>query len=40
MSNEHTLNLQYVHERFQNSLKEDDDVIIDAYIDAYNELVK
>ncbi|XP_045501832.1 ceramide-1-phosphate transfer protein [Colias croceus] len=40
MSNEHTLDLHYVHECFQKSLKEDDDVIIEAYIDGYNELVK
>lgn len=40
MSNENTLDLQYVHESFKNSLKEDDDVVIDSYIDGYNELVK
>ncbi|OWR50694.1 ceramide-1-phosphate transfer protein [Danaus plexippus] len=40
MSNENTLNIQYVHESFQRSLKEDDDVIIDDYIEGYNELVK
>ncbi|CAH4029050.1 ceramide-1-phosphate transfer protein [Pieris brassicae] len=40
MSNENTLDLHYVHECFQKSLKENDDVVIDAYIDGYNELVK
>ncbi|CAH0713101.1 unnamed protein product, partial [Brenthis ino] len=40
MSNENALDLQYVLESFQRSFKEDDDVIIGAYIDAYNELVK
>ncbi|CAH2232400.1 ceramide-1-phosphate transfer protein [Pararge aegeria] len=40
MSNEKTLDLEYVNESFQKSLKEDDDVIIDAYIEGYNELVK
>ncbi|XP_023939742.1 ceramide-1-phosphate transfer protein [Bicyclus anynana] len=40
MSNEKNLDLEYVNESFQKSLKDDDDVIIDAYIDGYNELVK
>ncbi|CAH0401456.1 unnamed protein product [Chilo suppressalis] len=40
MSNENTLDLHYVHQSFQRSLKEDDDVVIEAYIDGYNELVK
>ncbi|CAG5043081.1 unnamed protein product [Parnassius apollo] len=40
MSNENTLDLHYVHQCFQRSLKEEDDVIIEAYIDGYNELVK
>ncbi|XP_038211490.1 ceramide-1-phosphate transfer protein [Zerene cesonia] len=40
MSNENTLDLNYVLECFQKSLKENDDVIIEAYIDGYNELVK
>ncbi|KPJ10430.1 Glycolipid transfer protein domain-containing protein 1 [Papilio machaon] len=40
MSNEHTLDLHYVHQSFQRSLKEEDDVVIEAYIDGYNELVK
>ncbi|CAH2042692.1 unnamed protein product, partial [Iphiclides podalirius] len=40
MSNENNLDLHYVHQSFQRSLKEEDDVIIEAYIDGYNELVK
>lgn len=40
MSNENTLDLHYVHQSFQRSLKEEDDVVIEAYIDGYNELVK
>ncbi|XP_063386003.1 ceramide-1-phosphate transfer protein [Cydia fagiglandana] len=40
MSNENTLDLHYVHQSFQRSLKEDDDVVVEAYIDGYNELVK
>lgn len=40
MPNENTLDLEYVNESFQKSLKEEDDVIIDAYIEGYNELVK
>lgn len=40
MSNDNTLDLRYVHQCFRNSLKEEDDVIIEAYIDGYNELVK
>ncbi|KAJ2948255.1 hypothetical protein O0L34_g7484 [Tuta absoluta] len=40
MSNENTLDLHYVHQCFQRSLKEEDDVVIEAYIDGYNELVK
>lgn len=40
MSNVNTLDLQHVHQCFQRSLKEEDDVIIEAYIDGYNELVK
>jgi hypothetical protein len=32
--------LHYVHQSFQKSLKEDDDVVIEAYIDGYNELIK
>ncbi|XP_050352179.1 ceramide-1-phosphate transfer protein [Nymphalis io] len=40
MSHENTLDLQYVYDSFQKSLKDDDDVIIEAYIEGYNELVK
>ncbi|VVC93652.1 unnamed protein product [Leptidea sinapis] len=40
MSNENTLDLLYVHESFKKSLKDDDDVEIESYIDGYNELVK
>ncbi|XP_041984703.1 ceramide-1-phosphate transfer protein [Aricia agestis] len=40
MSNEDTLDLIYVNECFKKSLKDDDDVIIEDYIDGYNELVK
>ncbi|GBP61982.1 Ceramide-1-phosphate transfer protein [Eumeta japonica] len=40
MSNGHTLDLNYVQASFQRSLKEDDDVVIEAYIDGYNELIK
>ncbi|XP_063830853.1 ceramide-1-phosphate transfer protein [Ostrinia nubilalis] len=40
MSNDNTLDLHYVQQSFQRSLKEDDDVVIEAYIDGYNELVK
>ncbi|XP_049877065.1 ceramide-1-phosphate transfer protein [Pectinophora gossypiella] len=40
MSNDNNLDLHYVQQSFQRSLKEDDDVIIEAYIDGYNELVK
>lgn len=40
MTNKNTVDLSYVHESFQRSLKEDDDVIIEAYIEGYNELVK
>ncbi|XP_059059653.1 ceramide-1-phosphate transfer protein isoform X2 [Achroia grisella] len=39
MSNENSLDLHYVHQSFQRSLKENDDVVIEAYIDGYNELV-
>lgn len=40
MSNDNTLDLHYVQQSFQRSLKEEDDVVIEAYIDGYNELVK
>lgn len=40
MSSENALDLQYVHDSFQKSLKDDDDVIVDPYIEGYNELVK
>ncbi|KAJ0173939.1 hypothetical protein K1T71_010085 [Dendrolimus kikuchii] len=40
MSNDNTLNLHYVHQCFQRSLKEEDDVVIEAYIEGYTELVK
>lgn len=40
MSNDNTLDLHYVQECFQKSLKENDDVFIETYIDGYNELVK
>ncbi|KAM3959252.1 ceramide-1-phosphate transfer protein [Aphomia sociella] len=40
MSNDNSLDLHYVHQSFQRSLKENDDVVIEAYIDGYNELVK
>ncbi|CAH2089816.1 unnamed protein product [Euphydryas editha] len=40
MSSENALDLQYVYDSFEKSLKDDDDVIIEAYIDGYNELVK
>lgn len=40
MSNQNTLDLNYVHQSFQRSIKEEDDVGIEAYIDGYNELVK
>ncbi|KOB73017.1 putative cytoplasm [Operophtera brumata] len=40
MSNENHLDLNHVQQCFQRSLKEEDDVIIEAYIDGYNELVK
>ncbi|XP_068620487.1 ceramide-1-phosphate transfer protein [Battus philenor] len=40
MSNENNLDLHYVQQSFQRSLKEEDDVVIEAYIDGYNELVK
>ncbi|CAK1553085.1 unnamed protein product [Leptosia nina] len=40
MSNENALDLKHVHECFQKCLQDVDDVIIEAYIDGYNELVK
>lgn len=40
MSNEKALDLHHVHQCFQRSLKEEDDVVIEAYIDGYTELVK
>lgn len=40
MSNESNLDLRYVTECFRKSLKDEDDVIIEAYIDGYSELVK
>lgn len=40
MSNENALDLHHVHQCFQRSLKEEDDVVIEAYIEGYNELVK
>lgn len=40
MSKENALDLHHVHQSFQRSLKEEDDVVIEAYIDGYNELVK
>lgn len=40
MSNENNLDLHHVHQSFHRSLKEEDDVVIEAYIDGYNELVK
>lgn len=40
MSNDNALDLHYVQQSFQRSLKEEDDVVVEAYIDGYNELVK
>ncbi|KAI8419795.1 hypothetical protein MSG28_008446 [Choristoneura fumiferana] len=40
MSNQNTLDLHYVQQSFLRSLKEEDDVVVEAYIDGYNELVK
>lgn len=40
MSHENNLDLHHVQQSFHRSLKEEDDVVIEAYIDGYNELVK
>lgn len=40
MSHENNLDLHRVQQSFQRSLKEEDDVVIEAYIEGYNELVK
>lgn len=40
MSNQNTLDLHHVQQSFHRSLKEEDDVVVEAYIDGYNELVK
>lgn len=40
MSSDNVLDLHHVHQCFQRSLKEEDDVVIEAYIDGYTELVK